>query len=883
MQKILLFVFSIILVQNSSAQISNGSGQGNGQSINKLKPRVYEIASIAVTGTENLDGNAIKLLSGLAVGDQIKIPGSKTSEVIKNLWKQGLFSDVKLNYSRIEGDRIFLEIHIAEQPRLSRFSFKGVSKGEADDLREEINLYREKIVTTNLLLTTEKTIKKHFVDKGYLNTTVNVIQKNDTLYPNHVILNIKVDRQKKVKINKIHIAGNTELKNRQVKAIMKETKERSKFRPFYELDDFLVSSWKALWSNSSDSLLNVLTGYNDDRIKLTLFKTSKYLPENLKMDESAVVQRYNSKGYRDAQIRKDSIVQIDNENIDIYFSLDEGSIYHFRNINWIGNSKYSTEVLNNVFGINSGDVYNSEMLEQRLFMNPNGGDISSLYMDDGYLFFQVNPIETSVSNDSVDLELRIFEGEQARINRIFVVGNSKTNDHVVMREIRTRPGDLFSRSEIIRTQRELSVLGYFDPEQMNVVPKPNPSDGTVDIEYTVAERPSDQIELSGGWGAGTIIGTLGLSFNNFSLRNLFNGEAYTPLPSGDGQRLSLRAQTNGSFYSAYSFSFTEPWLGGKKPNAFSVSINYQQFANGGQRKYITEGDIKVRNPNYSGTTTIGASVGLGKRLKWPDDNFSLYQEVTFQKFNVVNASGYIQGLSNGSANNAYLKFVLSRSSISDLNFPRSGNQTTLSTQFTLPYSWFNNKNYGNIDPEEKYEWIEYHKWKFTSAWYTSLTRSEKPLVLYAKFGVGILAMYNQDVGTSPFERFTLGGSGLSGFQIDGREIIALRGYDDNSLSSPQGSPIITKSTVELRYPLSLSQSAMIYMLGFVEAGNTWESISEYDPFELNRAAGVGVRVFLPMFGLLGLDYGWRLDDSPYNPNMQKGQLHFTIGANLGQL
>jgi len=550
----------------------------------------------------------------------------------------------------------------------------------------------------------------------------------------------------------------------------------------------------------------------------TFWNSGKYLEDNLEKDLPSIIEKYNSKGYRDARVSKDTVYFVKKNRVNIDVTVDEGHKFYFGDIKWLGNSKYRSGQLDTILNIKKGEVFDQSYLDQKLFMNPNGYDISSLYMDDGYLFFNVSPQEVNVHNDTIDLDINMYEGKQATINRVTVMGNSKTNDHVIYREIRTRPGQLFRRSDIIRTQRELSQLGYFDPEKLGVTPTPNPADGTVDIEYKVEEKPSDQIELSGGWGGGRVVGTLGLSFNNFSMRNIFKRDSWSPLPTGDGQKFSIRAQTNGIFYQSYNLSFTEPWLGGKKPNSLSVSAFYSMFNTSGAKKYTNDAEgNKILNPNRSTMKIIGTSVGFGKRLKKPDDFFSMYAEAS--------------------------------------------------------YNYYELQNYAE--------------------WYTQLTNKKagegkeaRNLVLRTKIGYGILGMYNKNVGVSPFERYYMGGSGLSGFQnFVAREIIALRGYSDNSLSSTNGDPIAARYTMELRYPISLNPQATIFVLGFAEAGNTWSRYRDFNPFQVKRSAGFGLRVFLPMFGLLGLDYGWGFDNIPGNPGSGngKGQFHFTLGAQLGEL
>lgn len=843
-------------------------------------PKKYVLSGVTVTGTKVLDPNALVLLTGLSVGEEITIPGEKISSAIKNLWKQGLFSDINVTIDKIIGNKIFLEFYIAEQPRMSRYTLKGVSKGEADKIRDEIDLYRERIVTNNLVVTTKDKIRRFFVDKGYYNTTIEIVQKNDTLYPNHQMMIINIQKNKKVKIEDIAFHGNYAYTDLKLEKAFKETKEKSRIRPLEDLDWFLGQLIKNIWQQKSDTILPMITRHFSDKVKPRLFKSSKFIPGQYESDKELLIQKYKEDGYRDVKIIADTITKLGEEDLQVDVYIEEGNRYFFRDIRWLGNEKYSSEDLADILGIEKGDIYNTTLLNERLFMNPAGLDISSQYMDDGYLFFSVTPTEISVVDDSIDVEIKIYEGAQARINKIIITGNTKTSEHVIRREIKTKPGDLFSRSDIMRTQRELSILGFLDPAQMNVIPKPNPVDGTVDIEYVVGEKPSDQIELSGGYGGYSLIGTLGLTFNNFSTKNLFKKKAWTPLPSGDGQRLSLRAQTSGAQYNTINFSFTEPWLGGKKPNSFTFSTYYTIQTNGQPRTAIDENGSQVDNPFFGGFNQYAISVGLGKRLRWPDDHFQFYQEVAFQYYVLNNYNGVFQGFSDGYANNIFYRGVLTRSSLDDLNFPKSGSKITLSAKLTPPYSWFNGKDYTTLSTEEKFKFVEYNKWKFTAAWYNNPIGK---FVIYAKVGFGGLFTYTPEVGTAPFERFYLGGSGLSGFSIDAREIIALRGYDDQSLSPTVGAPFVTKYTAELRYPFSTNPSAMVYGLLFAEMGNTFSSLTEFNPFNNYRSAGVGVKVFLPMFGLLGLDWGYRFDDVPGRPGMERSQLHFSIGANLGEL
>ncbi len=659
----ILAFFSILsllvtIPNRSLSQISINSALEN---ISYKAPQEYTIGGITVSGTQHFDHNTIILISGLSVGETIKVPGDKITRAIKKLWEQKLFGDVKIYATHIESKTIFLDIAVTEMPRLSKFKFKGLKKGQEEDIRDEISLIRGKVITQNLLMRTENTIKNYFIDKGYPNVKVNIIEKPDTTLPNNVILYINVDKGARVKIDDI------------VFHQTKPTVVTKKFLFFNRtVPEFRAGRLRRALKNTKRA-----TWYN-------IFTISKYKPSAYKKERSNIIDVYNTKGYRDAKVVFDTIYYTSPERIKIEITVDPGNKYYFRNIKFIGNTKYSTATLQRILNIKKGEVYNKEKLEARLQMSPNGTDVSSLYLDNGYLFFSATPVETNIENDSIDIEIRIYEGKQAHINKVTVVGNTKTNDHVVMREIRTKPDELFSRSDIIRTQRELAQLGYFNPETLGVNPIPNPEDGTVDIEYTVEEKPSDQIELSGGWGAGRIVGTLGVTFNNFSARNFFKKDAWRPLPSGDGQRLSVRAQSNGIYYQSYNFSFTEPWLGGKKPNSFSIS-GYHSVQTNGQAKFIEEVDgTKTINPNRQSMLIYGASIGLGRRLKWPDDYFTLYNSLDYQYYVLDNFTSFI--FPTGYTNNLSFNTVISRNSINAPVYPRSGSQTTLTIKVTPPYS-----------------------------------------------------------------------------------------------------------------------------------------------------------------------------------------------------
>ena len=627
-----------------------------------------------------------------------------------------------------------------------------------------------------------------------------------------------------------------------------------------------------------------------------VFNSGKLIEDDYEKDKQKILDKYKDKGLRDARIVKDSIYRISKTRCGVDIYIEEGRKYYFRKIEFVGNSKYDSKLLGKVLGIKRGDIYNQGTLDSRLYNSAAGTDLSSLYMDDGYLFFHIEPVEVQVEGDSIDLEIRMVEGKQATINKVTVIGNTKTNDRVIMREIRTRPGQLFRRSDILRSQRELAQLGYFDPEKMQVNPYPNAQNGTVDIEYVVEEKPSDQLELSGGFGAGRIIGTLGVSFNNFSAQNMMKKGAWAPLPTGDGQRLSVRAQSNGLYYRSMSFSFTEPWFGGKKPHSVSLSY-YRTVISNGQKEMTKDSENnKIDNPLYSGIKIDNLSLGYGSRMKKPDDYFQFYGEAAWQYYNLNHYTNFI--FTNGYAHDLHLRLVVSRNSVDQplTDFPTSGSNITWTFQGTPPYSLFpggltHNKDYSSLSDQEKYKFIESYKFKFTSSWFTRLVGKDRKhsLVLNTRIGFGLLGSYNPSLGTAPFGRYYLGGSGLTGFySFDGREIIALRGYSDNTVFTgttltSKGAAAIAKYTLEMRYPLSLNPQALVYGLAFAEAGNSWQTIKGFDPFSVKRSVGVGFRIFLPMFGLLGLDYGWRLDDIQAFPNMQRGQFHFTIGMNLGEL
>jgi outer membrane protein insertion porin family len=819
-------------------------------SIDYKNPKEYEIGSIRIEGADNFDHQAIKVLAGIRPGMKVMFPGKEISDAIKNLWKENLFSDIQIDIEKEINGVVFLVMKLSPRPKLSRFKFEGVTKKEADKIRETINLFSGKTITENLIFSTQHKIKGFYREKGYYNVKVVIKQEKDVLMNNSSLFNIQVDKGHKVKIGKIIIEGNTKISDGKARRAMKDTKQ------------------KAIWR---------------------IFKRSKFSVSAYESDKHALINKFNAIGLRDAAIVEDTVYLEDEKNLTIKIKIEEGEIYRFGNIEWIGNTKFRSGYLDSILGIKYGDVFNKTLLDTRLTMSQDGRDISSLYMDRGYLFFQVIPIESGIKDNHISYQMRIIEGKEARVKRIIIKGNTKTNDHVIRREIRTKPGDLFNRNDIIRTQRELSQLGYFNNEAFQINPLPNPQEGTVDIEYTVEEKSSDQIELSGGYGAGRIIGTLGLTFNNFSAKNIFNKGAWSPLPSGDGQKLSIRAQTNGTYYQSYNLSFTEPWLGGKKPNSLSGWITHSQFGTGLLRS----------NPNYGGISISGVGVGLGRRKKFPDDFFNAYYEIGYQYYDVTNYPNYFPSFSDGYANDISLKYVLQRNSVDSPIYPKEGAHLTFTAKSSVPYFLFNgDKDYTTASNQDKYKYLEYFKLKFTGEWFLPLT-NDKKLVLMPRIGFGFMGGYSSTKGLTPFERFSLGGNGLSGMnQLGGREIIALRGYNDNSLSSRASDPVITKYTLELRYPVSLNPQATFYVLAFGEAGNTYVSLKDFNPLNVKRSAGIGVRAFLPMFGMLGIDYGWGFDyldphaqgykvpggsDASILQKGYFGKLNFTIGMNLGEL
>ena len=826
--------------------------------------KTYEIADIKVTGADNYEDFVIIGFSGLAVGDKIDVPGDQITKSLKRFWKQGLFSDVKIKATRMEAGKVWLEIALTPRPRVSEVVYNGLKKSEKEDLEVKVGIAKGNQMTPNLRDRAKTVIKKYLADKGFHNAEVQVIDFPDRDKPGYVKVIINIDKKVKTKVAKIYITGNEALTHTQINRAMKKT--------------------------------------NDNHIT-NLFRPKKFVTEEYEKDKDAVIAKYNEIGYRDAYIVADSVVPNpeDPTRVDIYMTISEGEKYYIRNITWVGNTVYPYELLDATLGVKKGDTYNLKQLNERLQEDDDA--VAKLYTDQGYLFFSVQPVEVTVENDSIDFEMRMYEGKPATINRINIVGNTRVYEHVVRRELYTKPGQLYSQSDIMRSLRELAQMGHFDQEKLVPDIQPNPEDGTVDITYQLQTKSSDQIEFSLGWGATGLIGSIGLKFTNFAIQNLFNKKAYRIVPQGEGQTFAINARTNGVYYTSASISFTEPWVGGKRPNSLSTSVYFASQTGYSNRYYQAYQDLYNTYSNYyyySGNSnyyqqlqeseadpdkylrTFGVSVGYAKRLRWPDDYFQFYGELSYQMF-MMKSWPYLL-VTDGFSHNLSLNLTLSRSSIDNPIYTRRGSVFTIGLKITPPWSLFKDQDYAAMSNNEKYHLIEYHKWKFTGKVFTPLSRDSK-LVLMTRAEFGYLGSYSQYT-KSPFESFYMGGDGMSSYSSYSTDYVGMRGYSSGSLTPYDPATgrnmgyVYNKFTLELRYPIMLQQSANIWVLGFLEAGNCFASIKDYNPFDLKRSAGVGVRVFLPMFGLLGVDWGWGFDKINGSSQYGGSQFHFVLGQEL---
>ena len=890
-------VVCLLCAFNTRAQVKDTTPVSIDPELEKIvlqtSPKEYTIAGIKISGTKYLDEQLLISISGLSVGDKVMIPGGDNfSKAIFNLWKQNLFSNVRILYTKIQEQNIWIEINVQERPRLSNFSFKGIKKSEAEELTGKAGLVKGRVITENVKRNAVEAIQKYYVDKGFKGVDIRIDEVFDPALANSQTLTFYITKGKKVRINEINFYGNEAVSDARLKKRLKGTKEMTKltFYPAADTSTFGVNkhmTFSEYMKKGGPLSITNTKEYLDPYFRFKLFSSAKFNAQKFQEDLDNVLEFYNSNGYRDATI-VDTQQRIVKGNLHIDIKVDEGRKYYFGNIAWKGNTKYSDSVLTYLLGIRKGDIYNIETLNKKLGkqLSPEGGDISGLYMDDGYLFFRVEPVETAVYNDTIDFEIRMVEGPQATINAVNISGNDKTKEHVIRRELRTVPGDKFSRAALIRSQREIANLGYFNQEKIGINPVPNPENGTVDINYSVEEKSSDQLELSAGWGGGIgLTGTLGVSFNNFSIKNILRRESWSPLPTGDGQKLSLRIQSNGKAYQSYNFSFTEPWLGGKKRNSFTVSLYKSVFRTGG---YDENG--RYFFSDSQSLKTFGVSVALGKQLQWPDDFFTLSYSLNYTQYKLNNYPASFFGFTTGTSNNVSLKLALNRYSLDQPIFPRMGSNFLLSGQFTPPYSLFSN----SFTPEDSYKKPEFHKWRFTGEWYIPIGKAmgadkTRQFVLKAAVKYGFMGRYNTKLDYSPFERFQVGDAGLTNnFGLLGYDIIAHRGYPVYENSNPKVNPdqqnankfftIFNKYTLELRYPFSTNPSSTIYGLTFFEAANGWYNYKDYNPFRLRRSAGVGMRFFLPMFGLLGFDYGIGFDRITPNGRLRDAsRFTFMIG------
>ncbi len=835
-----------------------------------MNPKTYEIAGISVSGVQNYEDYVLIGFSGLNVGQKITIPGPDITNAVNRFWKQGLFSDVAISVSKMVGNKVWLNIDLKQRPRISQINYSGLKKSEKDDLDIQLGLSKGNQITPNMVDRAKKLIQRYFDEKGFQNADIQILQKDDLSHENEVIVDIIVDKKEKIKVNEIFIEGNEVLSDNKIKKAMKKTNEKGKI--------------------------------------LNLFRSKKFIQSEYENDKELVLQKYNELGYRDARIVEDSVWRNDDKTVNVYLKIEEGNQYHIRDIKFVGNTVFSSDQLQKILQMNPGDVYNQTKLDERI-NSPNEDGIGTIYMDRGYLFFNLEPIETNVKNDSVDLEMRIYEGQPARINRVRIEGNDRLYEHVVRRELRTKPGDLFSKTDLIRSTRELAQTGHFDPETINPQPIPNQENGTVDILYGLTSKANDQIEFSAGWGQTGIIGKLSLRFTNFSIKNLFNPSTYKGIiPQGEGQTFTVSAQTNARYYQAYSLSFFDPWFGGKRPNSFSVSAYYSRqtamsstyynnnlynpydyyngyYGNSAYGSSYSNSYEYALDPDKS-IQMLGATVGFGKRLNWPDDWFQFTASASYQLYILRNWTYfYIPGssaINNGHSNDFNIELTLSRNSIDNPIYTRSGSTFTVSATLTPPYSLFTNtSDYKNTDvySREKIRWLEYYKLKIGAKTFTPLTQNNKnTLVLMTRADIGVLGYYNK-YRRSPFNSYMMGGDGMSGYGSTYiTESIPLRGYENGSITDYYDvANAYARFVAELRMPVMLQPSSTIYALAFVEAGNAWSELKYINPFSLKRSAGVGVRIYLPMIGMMGIDWAYGFDPVWGSRTNSGSNFHFILG------
>ena len=832
-------------------------------------PKTYKLAGLSVTGIDGYEDYVLTGISGLSVGQELEVPGTAITDAVKRYWKHGLFSDVSISADSIVGDNIYLKIHLAPRPRISTINYNGLKKTEREDMEKKLGLLKGGQITPNMIDRAKILAKKYFEDKGYKNAEVFIRQRDDVAAKNQVILDIDVDKKEKLKVRSIIIDGDNQLGEKKIKGT-------------------LFSKGAFAKTHEAGKLANIL-------------KSKKFTPERWAEDKKNLITKYNEYGYRDAMIVKDSVWNVDPKHVDIYVKVDEGKKYYIRNIKWVGNTVYSTDYLSRLLDMKKGDVYNQTYLNKRLSQDEDA--VGNAYWNNGYLFYNLQPTEVNIVGDSIDLEMRITEGQQARINRVKINGNDRLYENVVRRELRTKPGDLFSKEALQRSARELASMGHFDPEAINPVPEPNYEDGTVDINYNLKQKSNDQVELSLGWGQTGVIGRVGLKLNNFSMANLFrrNREHRGILPIGDGETLSLGAQTNGTYYQSYNAQYSTNWLGGKRPIQFSVGMSYSKqtdvssnYYNSGYMNNYNNYRYGYGNYNYNSyenyydpdkyVKLLSVYAGWGKRLSWPDDYFTLSLQLQYQRYMLRNWRYFI--MSNGSANNLNLNIALNRTSTDNQLFPRRGSDFSVSLTITPPWSKWDHKDYAHLatdrnsptysqEQQEKYRWVEYHKWKFKARTFTALTSGQKCFVLMTRVEFGLLGSYNKNK-KSPFETYYMGGDGMSGYSTGyAEETIGLRGYENGSLT-PYGAEgyAYSRMSLELRYPFLLGNTT-IYGLGFVEAGNAWTETSKFNPFDMKRSAGLGVRIFLPMVGMMGIDWAYGFDK--VFGTKGGSQFHFILG------